>query len=157
MLVRYDRRFRKGLRETKHQSRHRRCDKIIHCCIKPCSSSSAIMVNEFYSIWRLLSSRSCPSMPTSSLAPETSYYSPHFFASRPSGGTASTWRALTSFQSVLRLVPPLSVKLFIMARCCSGVAFLYSFLKKMLTSDSSSESPPSMLSQFLGPERDDVG
>jgi hypothetical protein len=51
------------------------------------------------------------------------------------------------------------MKLFIMARCCSGVAPLYSCLKKKLTSFSSSSSPsPSpSFSQFLGPVRLLVG
>lgn len=66
-------------------------------------------------------------------------------------------RALTSFQSVLRLVPLLSVKLFIMARCCSGVALRYNFLKKRLTSLSSSDPSSPILSQFLAPVLDDDG
>lgn len=81
----------------------------------------------------------------------------HFLASTPSGGTVSTVLLATSDQSVLKLVPLLSVKLFIMARCWSGVAPLYSCLKNLLTSLSSSEPASSSLSQFLGPVLEDVG
>lgn len=46
----------------------------------------------------------------------------HFFATIPSGGLVSTFAFDTSAQLVLRDVPLLSTKLFIIARCVSGSA-----------------------------------
>lgn len=56
------------------------------------------------------------------ISTKTPLYFPHVFASIPSGGSVSTFFLLTSSQFVLRAVPLLSVKLFIMARCASGEA-----------------------------------
>ena len=64
---------------------------------------------------------------------------------------------LTSAQFVLKLVPPLSCMLFIIAFFVSASAPLNNFLKKSsgLASSSSSSSPS--LSQSFGPLREDVG
>lgn len=46
----------------------------------------------------------------------------HFFHSAPAGGLTSTFSFFTSSQFVLSVVPPLSWKLFIMARLVSSSA-----------------------------------
>lgn len=77
----------------------------------------------------------------------------------PSGGWVSTVLLLTDAQSVLRAVPLLSWKLFIMARRASGEASAYSLRKKSLGSPSASSSLSSELnlSQSLGPVLELVG
>lgn len=64
----------------------------------------------------------------------------HFFHSLPAGGFTSTRLLLTSSQFVLRVVPPLSWKLFIIARLESSSASPKIFWKKLLTA----LSPPAL-------------